>query len=180
MFKKTYITDDDGVIIGDSNQQFIIFDNQKGYLFRAKNNFVKVFEDIKLSEIIKDKKDFMQCHILAENIYRDTNMIAFRVNARRIRAADIEDISIILDISYRKAREFLNRMKKLHIIAERVDQIGDTVSSKYYFNPLYFCSKKYLAPDLYFLFQESLDCYLKPWVIAKFHEVGNIKKETHY
>jgi hypothetical protein len=68
-------------------------------------------------------------------------------------------------------------MKKLHIIAERIDRVGDLTQIKYVINPLFFNSKKYINSDLYFLFQESLDMYLPNWVIRKFHEIGNINCE---
>ena len=92
--------------------------------------------------------------------------------------ADIEDISNILKVSIRRAKDFITRMKKLHIIAERVDTVGDMISTKFVFNPLIFNSNKYLSADLYFLFQESLDCYLPGWVTKRFHEYGNIKSEV--
>lgn len=168
---------DTGQVYKDTTVTFTYFKPGKGYLFRVKKNGVKTFADVKLSEQVKDRSDFLRCHLLAEHIYKDTNMIAVRVNSREIRPADIEDISNIITLSIKKTKEFLNRMRKLHIIAEREDKIGDLISIKYYFNPLFFCSGKYLSPDLYFLFRDSLDCYLPKWAINKFNELSNIKKD---
>jgi hypothetical protein len=86
-------------------------------------------------------------------------------------------ISKIINLSHKRTRDFITRMKKLHIIAERVDNVGDMISTKFVFNPLIFSSNKYLSADLYFLFQESLDCYLPGWVTKRFHEYGNIKND---
>lgn len=177
MIKKVEWINDDGEVSNPKYQEFVIFDNTKGYLFRGKNHSRKMYADIRLSEIITDRFDFMRVHLLAENIYKNTNCLSYRISARKIRMADMEDIANIVDLSPKKAREFVNRMKKLHIIAERVDTVGAMTSTKFVVNPLFFNSNKYIQPDLYFLFQESLDRFLPAWVISKFHEVGNIKKE---
>jgi hypothetical protein len=121
--------------------------------------------------------DFAKVHLLAEHIYKDTNTIFLRINSKKVRVADVDDIADILGICVRRTKDFITRMKKLHIIAERVDTVGDMISTKFVFNPLYFNSKKYISPELYFLFQESLNKYLPSWVIRKFHEVGNLKNE---
>lgn len=168
---------DTGQVYKDRTIKFSNFNADKGYLFKAKNQGVKTFADLKLSEQVTDRQDFTRCHLLAEHIYKDTNMISVRYK-KDIRAADIEDISCIINLSVKKAKEFLNRMRKAHIIAEREDKVGDMISVKYYFNPLFFCSSKYLSPELYFLFQESLDCYIPGWAKQKFHELGNIKRES--
>lgn len=170
------IDTDTGQVYKDKTIRFTNFSSDRGYLFRSKNQGIKTFADLKLSDQVKDRQDFTRCHLLAEYIYKDTNMIAVRYK-KDIRAADVEDISCIINLSVKKAKEFLSRMRKVHIIAEREDKVGDMISIKYYFNPLFFCSSKYLSPDLYFLFQESLDCYIPGWAKQKFHELGNIKKE---
>lgn len=166
-----------GQVFNAKKYKYNNFDNDKGYLFRAKNQATRTFNDIRLSDYVKDRYDFMRCHLLAEYIYKDTNMISYRTSARNIRPADIEDISKITGLSYKKTREFLSKMRKLHIIAEREDKVGDLISIKYYFNPLFFSSKKYLQPDLYFLFHESIDCYIPGWAKARYSEIGNIKNE---
>lgn len=166
-----------GQVYNIKTNRFTNFDVDKGYLFWSKKQSLRTFNDLKLSDFVKDRTDFMRCHLLAEQIYKDSNMIAIRISTRRIRPADIEDISKIISLSHKKTKEFLSRMIKLRIIAERVDTVGDLISTKYYFNPLFFCSSKYLKPDLYFLFQEILDYYIPGWARQKFHELGNIKRE---
>jgi hypothetical protein len=177
MIRKTYDIDEDGVVLTEKEFKYSVFDSAKGYLFRAKNHFRKSYTDFKLSSVVKDRYDFLRVHLLAENIYKDTNTIMVRVNSRNVRTADIDDIADIIELSVKKTKEFISRMKKLHILAERIDTVGDTTSVKFVFNPLFFSSKKYISAELYFLFQESLDKHLPWWVIRKFHEVGNIKSE---
>jgi hypothetical protein len=177
VIRKSYDMDEDGVIYNEKAFKFTVFDDVKGYLFRAKNHYRKSYNDVRLSRVVKDRLDFLRVHLLAENIYKDTNTIMVRVNTRNVRAADIEDIATIIDLSIKKTREFINRMKKLHILAERIDTVGELVSSKFVFNPLYFSSRKYISSELYFLFRESLDKHLPYWVIRKFHDVGNLKTD---
>jgi hypothetical protein len=175
--RQSDIDTDTGQVLKHNVSKFKVFDEDKGYLFFAKSYARRMFNSITLSDHVKDRYDFMRCHLLAEHIYKDTNMIAYRISARKIRPADVEDIAKIINLSDKKTKEYLSRMRKLHVIAERTDKVGDLISVKYYFNPLFICSKKYLSAELYFLFQESLDCYLPEWVKIKFQELGNIKKD---
>lgn len=147
--------------------------NEKGYLFKVKDKQRRSFTNIRLSDHIGKNDDFRKVHVLAEHILNDTNAIMVRVDLKTIRIADIEDISSILEVNIKKTKEFLSRMKKVHVIAERIDLIGDVSMTRYVFNPLFFFPTKYLSTDLYFLFQETLNKHLKPWVIKKFHEIGN-------
>jgi hypothetical protein len=175
MIKKTFNITDAGVIINEKEQKFEIF-GDKGYLFKARSHFRKSYSDIKLSDMVTDINDFAKVHLLAEHIYKDTNTIMKQVSVRKIRVADIDDISLIIGVNVRRTKEFLNRMQRLHVIAERNDVVGNIISTKYVINPLFFNSNKHITADLYFLFQESLDKHLPQWVISKFHEISNIKK----
>ena len=178
MLKITKNIDDlTGEILSEKKQVFTIFDEDKGYLFKSNAYQKRMYNDIRLSDFVRNRMDFARVHLLAENIYKDTNTIMTRINSKTIRVSDIEDIAIMIELSPKKTKEFLSRMKKAHIIAERVDRIGELVQAKYILNPIFFNSKKYISADLYFLFQSTLDAYLPFWAVARFHEIGNIKKE---
>jgi hypothetical protein len=97
------IDTDTGQIYKDKTIKFSNFNPDRGYLFRSKNQGIKTFADLKLSEQVTDRQDFTRCHLLAEHIYKETNMISVRYK-RDIRAADIEDISCIINLSVKKAR----------------------------------------------------------------------------
>lgn len=170
------IDNNTGQILKRSDKNFTVWDPQKGCLFMAKNYQHRTFNNIKLSDVVKDKNDFLRCHILAENLYKNTNVIYVRINSRKIRFADIEDISMLLNMCIRNTKEYIKRMVKVGIIAERTETVGDIVKVSFVMSPLYWCSDKYLSPELYFLFQESLNQYLKPWQIELYHELQNIKK----
>lgn len=174
---KAIVNKDTGEIIHAKFNDFNPFDDKKGYLFRTKNFSTKQYQDIKLSEVIKDKQDFMRMHLLAENIFKDTNTIMVRESKRKVRYAAIKDISEMIDLCERNTIQFLNRMVKLEILAEDITLVGETSVTKYVVNPLFFNSSKYISAELYFKFQVSLDYYLPDWVVRTYHEIGNIKYE---
>ena len=157
-------------------KKFDVFPDNK-YLFRAKNFSRKSYQDVKLSDVVGTGEDFHKVHLLSEYLHNDTNTLMIRVSKNKIRIADIEDVSNIIGLSVRHTKEFVNRMMKLHVLAESINHVGNTTMTKYIFNPIFFNTSKYLSADLYFLFEESLNSYLPAWVIQKFHEIGNIKKE---
>lgn len=177
MIKETrMINENTGEYFNSRYRKFEVFDN-RGYLLWAKKSGRKQFTDIKLTDVVGIGEDFRRVHILAELIYKETNTIMLRENSRKVRVADLEDISKIIGLNIRRTKEFLNRMVTKHVIARRTDVVGDLVSEKYLFNPLFFMCSKRLSADLYFLFKESLDCYLPAYVTEEFHRIGNIVKD---
>lgn len=172
--EKRYCVDENtGERFGDKERRFEVF-NEEGFLFWAKKHFRKQFADINLSDYIGVGEDFRRMHIIAEKMYKNTNIISIRESTRKVRTADIEDISRLIGLNVRRTKEFVNRMVLKHVMALRVDKVGNAVSQKYVVNPIFFFSAKRLSPDLYFLFQESLDKYLSPRTIQEFHSRGNI------
>lgn len=177
MVKETrYINEKTGEFFESRYKKFEVFNND-GYLLWAKKASRKQFNDIKLSDILGKGEDFRRAHILAELIYKDTNTIMVRENTRKVRVADVDDISHIIGLNIRRTKEFLNRMVEKHVLAKRIDKVGELTSEKYLFNPLFFMCSKRLSADLYFLFKESLDCYLPAYVVEEFHRIGNIVKD---
>lgn len=177
MIRSVVNMNDHGEIINKKVTKIKIWDESKGLLWRAKNNSTKMFEDIKLSEIITNKNEYANIHLLAEKIYKQTNAIMVRVSKTKVQFATIDDISDIIGVGIQNTRRFINKMIRLKIIAKRVDKIGKRIEEKYLINPLFFSSSKYLSADLYFSFRSSLDSYLTDWQKQLFHEYGNIKGE---
>jgi hypothetical protein len=108
-------------------------------------------------------------HLLAENLYKDTNMISVYKNKRHY-PATIFDMAKILDLCDRNAKEFINRMIDLRLIARNTIKIGEDISIHYHINPLYFMTSKYLSPSLYMMFRYDLDLHLPKWVIQKYND----------
>jgi hypothetical protein len=173
MIVKKQFIDDTGEHIGDKVTYVEVF-NEDGFLFWANKHFRKQFADINLSDYIGTGEDFRRVHILAEKIYKNTNTISIRESSRKVRPADIEDVSRLIGLNIRRTKEFISRMVKAHVMALRTDKVGDMVSEKYVINPVFFFSAKRLSPDLYFLFQESLNKHLSARTIQEFHSRGNI------
>ena len=74
-----------------------------------------------------------------------------------------------------KDKQLKKKFEEAIIEIRNDPSVGDLKTGE--LNPLFFNSKKYISADLYFLFQQSLDCYLPKWAIDKYHEIGNLRKE---
>ena len=168
-YKKSTYLNENGEVINEKLEKVRVWRDNK-YLFRAKNYQSRMYQDVKLKDVVKNNSDRLRIYDLATEIYKDTNIIAYQYKSRQKRIADIDDISNMIGLSIKKTREFLNRMKKLHIIAERIDNVGDTTTIKYIINPLFFSSNKWLSADLYLLFEESLQFHVPEWTRLKFNE----------
>ena len=173
MYKRVTTIDEDGVILNTKNFKYTIFDNEKGYLFKNQAYYFKGFKvEHKISDIVNDFIDIGRLHVLAENTYADTNMIAYYKN-KKYYPAGIKEISEMIRLCERNTKDFLKRMIGLGIIAKAIINTNEQIEVQYYLNPLYFISSKYLSPGLYMLFRKQLDEYLPQWVIKKFNECIN-------
>lgn len=174
MIQKRQILDKNNRVVSEGSRQFKIWDDEKGYLFEAKNQFVKSFPGRKLSEFINNKNDFANLHVLAENIFKDTNMIGVRTK-NIARPADIQDIGKLIGLCERRTRQFIDRMMQKGVIAKATVNTEERIEVHYYFNPLFFMSSKYLSPHLFMMFREQLKPYLKGWAWAALNEAANLK-----
>jgi len=174
MVKKHQILDSKGKVVSEGAKKFKIWDDEKGYLFEAKSQFVKSYPGRKLSEFIENKLDYANLHILAENVFKDTNMVA--VKTKNIaRPADIADIGELIELCDRRAGQFIDRMMQKGIVAKATVNTEERVETHYYLNPLFFMSSKYLSPQLFMMFREQLRPYLKNWAWAALNEAANLK-----
>jgi len=153
-------------------------DKKQAVLFVHNNHSVQMLQSIKLSSIVRDRNDFARCHIMAENLYKDMNFIAVRETARKTRYADVNDLADILELSKKSTREFISRMKKLHILAECKQEVGGTTLTKFVLNPLFFKTNKWLSTELYFLFQESIDPFITEEQRFRMHSYDKVRQNT--
>jgi len=177
MYQKITNISDDGEFINEKIREFKLWDEDKGLLWRSKNLNTKMFHDIKLSDFVTNKQEYANIHLLSENIYKQTNAIMVRVSKTKVRFANINDMSKIINLCEDSTKRFINKMIKHEIIAKRIDKIGGRSETKYLLNPIFFFSSKYLSPDLYFSFKHILSKYLTPWQVKLFEEYGNLKGE---
>jgi len=176
MYKRVTTIDEDGVILNIKDFKYTIFDNEKGYLFKNRSYYFKGFKvDNRLSDKVSDFADIGRLHVLAENTYADTNMIAYYKN-KKYYPAGIKEISEMIRLCERNTKDFVKRMIDLGIMAKAIVNSNEQIDIQYYLNPLYFLSSKYLNPGLYMLFRKQLDEHLPQWVINKFNECINTIK----
>ena len=176
MYKRITTIDEDGVILNIKDFKYTIFDNEKGYLFKNRSYYFKGFKvDNRLSDKVSDFADIGRLHVLAENTYADTNMIAYYKN-KKYYPAGIKEISEMIRLCERNTKDFVKRMIDLGIMAKAIVNSNEQIDVQYYLNPLYFLSSKYLSPGLYMLFKKQLDEHLPQWVINKFNEYINTIK----
>lgn len=176
MYKRVTTIDEDGVILNTKDFKYTIFDDEKGYLFKNRSYYFKGFKvDNRLSDKVSDFADIGRLHVLAENTYADTNMIAYYKN-KKYYPAGIKEISEMIRLCERNTKDFVKRMIDLGIMAKAIVNFNEQIDVQYYLNPLYFLSSKYLSPGLYMLFRKQLDEHLPQWVINKFNEYINTIK----
>ena len=167
MNKVTNIVDDNGEIVSTSSKFFKdMFDEEKGYLFWNKSNFVKTFQDIELPSNIT-KADIANLFLLSKKIYSTSNMIGYRGNGC-VRPMSTAQMAKAIRDTDRHTVAFLNRMMKNRIIAKVNITIGEEAVTQYYFNPIYFFSSNRLSRNLYLLFQRDIDYFIPEYVKQKF------------
>jgi len=170
MIKRSQLIDDEtGLIVSTNDFKYTIFDNDKGYLFGTKKAYIKSYQGIKLSSVISNKADYANMHLLGENLYKDTSMIAVKRN-RKVYPAEVKEMSQIIGLNERYTKEFVQRMMELGVIAKLVINTKETIQVQYHANPLYFTSSKYISPALYMMFRKQLDEHLPAWAIQRFNE----------
>jgi hypothetical protein len=175
ILKRTSRTDTEtGRILNESRQLYNVYDREKGYLFRANAYYVKSFNGIRLSDTIKNKSDLANAHILSENIYKDSNMIAYTRN-RFVYPADVPEIAAMIDVCERRTKEFLVRMQQLGVVKKFIGTAGGITEVQYYINPLYYMSNKRIQPFMYMLFRDQLNPYLNKNAREWLNEAANLK-----
>lgn len=175
MLKQSRYISNQGEIVSEGAKTFKVYDEEKGVLFRARNFFVKSFSDCKLSTFIENKTDYANLHILAENIYKDTNMIGVK-EMGKARPANIDDIGKLIKLCTRRTKPFLDRMIGAGLIARVEITTKKSKAIHYYMSPLFFMSNRYLSPYLFMIFKDQLTPFLKPWAIKALNDSENLKE----
>ena len=176
MIKETrYISEKTGELITGQKQRVgERFDPERGYLFRHQKHGFKQFDDISFPESLTDA-EIGKLTRLAKNIYRDSNLLAYRGNGG-IKPHTPETMSRIICLGQRQIERFLSKMIKQGMMAKCRVEVGEKTEIHYYINPLYFFSGKRINLNLYLLFRTQLDAYIPNWAKSLFIEqTGQIK-----
>jgi len=166
--KISSIDENTGELLKTQAYKYQIFDPDKGYLFKSRSHYVKGYQGVRLSDVVTNRTDYASMHLLAESLYKETNMI-YSYRNKKYYPADIKDMANITGLSERYTKEFLSRMITAGIIAKVIVNTHETVQIQYHINPLYFNTNKYLSPALYMLFRKQLDEHLPEWVVKLFN-----------
>ena len=168
---KTQIDKETGEILKDSRFDLIYWDEEKGYLFWNKKSSVKIFDDIELPKGL-NKTEIANMYLLSRKMYHNTNMLAFRSNGA-LKPMGIKEISKAIGLKERQATAFINKMRKLGILAKATIEIASKKETHYYINPIYFFNCKWLPLNLYLLFKDDLDKYIPENIKARFLEIAS-------
>jgi hypothetical protein len=170
----TKIDESTGEVVSESSKQYQykIWVDGKGARIKTRNYHCTLYQDAKLSDVIEDKNDLLRTFILIEHIYKDTNVVYIQKSARVWRPASANDISIILDFSPRRTKEYLKRMIAIGVIAELTIDIKGTKYVSYVFNPVFANSCRYIDNTLYLLFKPYVDKHCPDWVKKKYNELN--------
>ena len=172
MIKKTQIIDNETGKLCSTKVQYIsaAFREDRGYLFWARKNFAKSFQDVPYPpEMSFD--EIGQMAVLAKHIWADTNMLGYRGNGG-VKPYNVEQIGQIIKVGRRQAYRFVNKMIRLGMMAKVKIKTKTRTEMQFYVNPIYFFSSNRIPLNLYLIFREQLDEVLPEWVKAKFMEIA--------
>lgn len=140
------------------------FSDERGYLFRFRDNYVRIFSDSPLPSSLswseKGKLAELQSYIIG-----DSQLLGYRSNGKFC-PLTIKEIANIFKCKERYAYHTINQAKIKGIIKEIVFD-GDTW---YSYNPLYGLKNKRLTLHAYVVWQNELCDVIPDWVKKRFSE----------
>lgn len=144
----------------------------KGAMIKCRNYHVTLYQDMKLSDYIKDRGDLFKAYLLIEHIYKDTNIIYTQNDGRSPRPATLKDISEIIGVCEKRTKTYLNKMIGIGLIGEIKLKIKDIEYTTYAFNPVFVNSCKYIDDTLYLLFKPYVDKHCPAWIREKYEALN--------
>ena len=142
--------------------------NDKGYLFKSNSNKATSYECLELPEELSDS-DIGKIFRLKSHIERYSNMLRIR-KSKGYFPMEKEDFAKVWNVSERRSRALLTKLKDLGIIAEATIETAKEVSTQFYMNPLYLHNGNRINFTLYRIFDKQLKPYLPEWVIIEFEK----------
>jgi hypothetical protein len=143
--------------------------NDKGYLFWTRKSCVKSYLDIPLPECFtwadKGRINELRYYII------DGQLLAYK-SGNVIKPLTCKEISRIFELSDRKTKEIVKKMKKNSVVKEiSIDGL------KYYaFNPVYGFKGNRLTLNVFIFFQDELKEHLPEWAYCELmQQVKEIK-----
>jgi len=144
-----------------------VFDDDEGYLFRPKMQFVKDFLDRPLPPCLswseQGRINRLKYYMLADNqflVYRSGDSLKPITGA---------EISRIIGASGRQTRALIRKVKLIGILKE----VAIDGAAYFVVNPVYACKSRRITLTMFLLFQRELKQLLPAWVIGRFLSQAN-------
>ena len=168
MIRNLQLLSDDGEKIKEYNSHFTESMNEEGYRFPSHKAGARLFRDVKLPKGIT-YQDKGRLYDLSQEMVGNTNLIGYREHGA-IKGYTADEIGSIVDLSGKRAREFVRRMIGNNILRK--------LDAGYYMNPAYFMSTgQRLSLELFIHFQDALTPILPKWAVNHFLAQAKKKKE---
>lgn len=145
--------------------------NADGYKVPAHKSSAKMFCEVSFPREMTDSEIGKMAR-LAKLMIADSNMLGYRAKFG-IKAYTSDHIIRIVDLSPRRGRQFLDKMRRLGVMQLTMRQYRDMQCIEYYINPAYFFAGRRIGVNLYLLFREHLDPILTPYAKDAFWKLAN-------
>lgn len=156
MLKTTKLTDEKTGRVFEVNKYVTDPLNEYGYLFWTRKSSVKAYLDIPLPKIFTwaDKGRINELR----HYITDGQLLLYR-SRNTLKPITVDDMSKIFELSDRKTKELVRKMKKYSVLKEiTVDGV------KYFtFNPIHGFKGNRLSMNVFIYFQNELKEYLPEW-----------------
>lgn len=160
----SYLNPQTGEVIEQKSYVDMMFDYESGYVAWAKKKSIKTYIDRPLPEAFS-WADKGRIEELKHYILKDNQFLVYR-SGNAIKPIGVSQMASIFELSERRAKSLINKMKKCGIVKE-VNLNGVVY---YSFNPMYGIKDKRITLTLFLIFQDELKGELPQWVVNKFLE----------
>jgi len=173
--KQQLINEATGEIIAESSECFNDAMNEDGYRIPSHKMGARMFADVPFPDGMTDREIGKMSRITKSRaMIGKTNMLGYR-KGREILPYTAQEIGELVGLVGSKARSFVSRMCKLHVMQRVATQSGQ----QYYVNPAYFMANgQRLSLDLFLLFRKDLALIVPSWVMRVFLSQADEKGKT--
>lgn len=177
--KKTMYDKETGTVYKEVDYQGIRFSPANGLLYEPSSCKTVSLRTSRFVDLFAVHSDLNKIITLCNYTDPSNNHLKIRSQDKTVRPASEEDISVILKVPLRAAKEFLRRMKKLGVIRRNTINYNKIKTKVYIFNPYYVNAGKRVTVEQYFLFEDFFKNELSfEEKVTMYKMVGKHYKET--
>lgn len=169
MIQSLKLISPEGEVVKEVNRHFSESLNDDGYRIPSHKMGARIFSDVQFPPEMTDS-DIGKMTRLSKVMIGKTNMLGYR-RGKSIEGYTADEIGRMVGLTNRRtARNFVNKMTRLHVL-KRVEDVG------YYINPAYFMANgQRLSLDLFLLFKDDLKAVIPNWVMIEFSRQAREKQ----